>query len=121
MIHLWEIEHPYYCSESNYYSNEPHAEFDSWEDFMEEEGDSDMDYNLIFRFDWKKADNDNELPHDTLQLFYIGQRKGLFRCVEVKITDEDEDSVRPWLHGRFKHLLSLWVPFGTHLPPRIQA
>ena len=40
--HLWEYDHPYYCSEGNYYSNDCHHTFCSWEDFDAEWGDSDL-------------------------------------------------------------------------------
>jgi hypothetical protein len=32
--HLWEMDHPYYCSEGNYFNNECHAEFATWSDFL---------------------------------------------------------------------------------------
>ena len=51
--HLWDFDHPYYCSESNYYSNEPGQTWESWVDFVNEGMyDSDPDLNLLFRWDW---------------------------------------------------------------------
>jgi hypothetical protein len=112
--HLWEVHHPYYCADSNYYApgmEQPVERYDSWPHFLEAEGDSDFDMNLLFRFDWKKADEDNEQSHDILWLFWMGQRKGLYRWSEVSITDDDELSVMEWLRKRFDHIKLLWEPF----------
>jgi hypothetical protein len=81
-VPLWEVDHPYYCSESSYYVGgvprrfdaytgyprariggydpdehfQPfdHFEFDSWSAF--DWKDSDHDMNLVFRWDWVMAD-----------------------------------------------------------------
>ena len=61
MPHLWEIKHPYYCNEGNYFARESCCtEYGSWADFMEEGGDSDFDMNLVFRWDWRGADPKEE-------------------------------------------------------------
>lgn len=56
--HLWEIHHPYYCAEGNYYKplSECHDEYDSWAQFYDERGTMDDDLNLVFRWDWKRCD-----------------------------------------------------------------
>jgi hypothetical protein len=79
---LWDVDHPYYCSDSNYYVGgvpkelQPrptaeglaalgvdvwdgftpydHFEFESWSDFGWK--DADLDMNLVFRWDWKVPD-----------------------------------------------------------------
>lgn len=115
--HLWEINHPYYCNEGNYYApgfEQPVGTYESWDDFFKEEGDCDFDMNLLFRWDWRKADPEEKEwgnKEDVLLLFWIGQRKGLYRWSEIKVTDADEPAVRKWLKLRFKHLQELWVPF----------
>lgn len=43
IAHLWEVDHPYYCSEGNYFSNDCHADYGSWQNFAEEEGENDVD------------------------------------------------------------------------------
>lgn len=113
MEHLWEVKHDYYCNESNYYSNDCHASYESWADFVEEEGDADMDLNLLFRWDWHcpQSEPDAE-PNHTLQLFFVGQRKGLFRCAEIKVTPDSETDVRQWLFKRYRHLMKLWEPLS---------
>jgi hypothetical protein len=121
MSHLWEVDHSYYCSETNYFSNECHTRFRSWADFLSEEGDSDMDMNLVFRWDWREGagwdlrefNGDMHYRNGRLCLYYIGQRKGLFRCVEVEVCRADEPAVREWLTPRMEHLFALWEPLRS--------
>lgn len=124
--HLWEIGHPYYGTAGCYYTPgtqwaEVHQDIDSWADFMGSWGDADEDYNLLYRWDWKKTnpgdyeceleeDPDYELPGDTLELFYMLQRKAKPMSVFVKVTDEDEDAVREFLKGKAAHMRKLWEP-----------
>lgn len=113
MPRLWEIDHPYYCNQGNYYSNESVCqEYESWADFLVEEGDSDLDMNLLFRWDWRKADPEEKEwgnPEDQLLLFWMGQRKGLYRYTLITVKDEDEPAVREWLAKRWAHLRRLWT------------
>lgn len=118
--HLWEADHSYYCNLGNYFATarDPcHEEYDSWADFVECEGNSDMDYNLLFRWDWKEEDEEGESTTDgtgTLYLFWMGQRKGLYRWSEVKVHRGDEPAIREWLLPRMEHLLSLWEPLNIN-------
>ena len=33
--HLWEVDHPYYCSDQNYYNaKDTHHRYASWEEFL---------------------------------------------------------------------------------------
>jgi NTP pyrophosphatase (non-canonical NTP hydrolase) len=45
MSHLWEVKHPYYATEGNYFDNDCHVDFDSWADFKEE-GSLDADRDM---------------------------------------------------------------------------
>lgn len=110
--HLWKISHHYYCSLINYFSDKTTQEYESWDDFIAEEGDADPAYNLLFRFDWLDADNkDNGIKIDELHLFWIDQRKGIFRSTVVKVTKNNEPEIAEWLEGRFLYLKKLWSPF----------
>ncbi len=106
--HLWEVEHDYYCNEANYYSNECHEVYESWKEFIDAEGDNDMDLNLLFRWDWDVSESGKHL----LQMFWVGQRKGLFRCTEVQVKPEDEPKVIKFLKPRLEHLMKLWTPLN---------
>lgn len=118
MSHLWEANHSYYCSESNYFSNDCQTSHKSWADFIAEEGDADIDMNLVFRWDWREGpdwdlpiyNGDPNYRNGKLWLFFVGQRKGLFRSVEVEVCRADEPAVRQWLQTRFDHLMGLWEP-----------
>ncbi len=115
--HLWEIDHDYYCAQDNYYSNDCSGEYQSWADFLEEFGDADMDYNLVFRWDWHDSNNqDHELEQDELQIFILQQRKGRFTSAFISVDKSDEPQVIEWLKPRYAHLMKLWQPFGKATP-----
>jgi len=117
--HLWEVNHPYYCNEGNYYARES-VEFyaKSWSDFMSVFGDADMDYNLLFRWDWIEEDDDCNptfngdinYRNEKLKLFWMGQRKGLYQYSIVEVCRADEPAVIEFLKPRLEHLKSLWEP-----------
>lgn len=112
--HLWEVDHPYYCNEGNYFargSEQPTQHYECWSEFFDAEGDSDFDMNLLFRWDWRKADPEGERwgnEKDQLSIFWMGQRKGLYRWATIDVTDADEPEVRKFLEARWQHLVTLW-------------
>lgn len=119
--HLWEAKHSYYCNEGNYFSNESvERTYSSFADFLSKEGDSDMDYNLLFRWDWKEENDDGEsnfngdvyYRNGELKLFWMGQRKGLYRYSIVDVCRADESAVIEFLKPRMLHLFSLWEPLA---------
>lgn len=112
MKHLWEIKHPYYLSDSNWYSNEARICFQSWDDFIAEWGDADKDYNLLFRWDWTVYDKDDVDPgdnHSVLLLGYMLQRKGKYVPIVIENPDKSrEDEIRAFLQERLDYLLTVW-------------
>lgn len=122
MIHLWEVDHPYYCNEGNFFSNDCYTWHRSWGDFAETMGTSDPELNLLFRWDWSAPheDGDSEKPITwkgdenyrdcVLKTFWVYQRKGIFACHEIEVCRADEPVVREWLSSRMAHLHALWVP-----------
>ena len=117
--HLWEIDHPYYATQGNYFKNGYHVEYPSWADFVEDAGDDDLDMNLVYRWDWTVPDPRDysingelvePLPAETLDLFYVGQRKALHRSVSVIVQREDEPAIRQWLTIRAEHMRRVWEP-----------
>lgn len=120
--HLWEADHAYYCNEGNFFANSHQldaGEYDTFEGFLEEEGDSDMDYNLLFRWDWIEEDpetgestfnGDEHHRNGQLKLFWMGQRKGLYRWSVIDVCRADEPAVIAFLKPRLAHLMSLWAP-----------
>ena len=74
-------QHPYYCSESNYYSNEPNEEYETMEDFLDEWFDADVDYNHVFRWDVSVDEDDGNVY---AQVFVMLQRKGIFKPIYIE-------------------------------------
>jgi len=104
--HLWDYEHPYYCNQGNYFSNDTISTYETWTDFYEDENnrDMDIDMNLIFRWDW-----DDERG---LMFFIIGQRHGVFRSVWIKHPEKEKESeIRTYLQQHFDRMLENWAPF----------
>ena len=115
--HLWEIDHPYYCTEGNYYQRGMHDVYDSWAEFIEEWGTTDHDMNLVFRWDWQRDDSEyleeGETPGpDRLQVFWVLQRKAILRSTECIVTEADEPAVRAWLADRAKTVAAIWEPIA---------
>ena len=120
--HLWEANHPYYCNDGNYFSNDTVFYYNSWSEYLDEFGDADRDMNLVFRWDWKIPDpNDydlagefgepEELPvEETLHLYHMGQRKGAFYVHIVDVERSDEESIREYLTDYAEHLKKIWEP-----------
>ena len=126
--HLWECKHPYYCTEGNYFSSQHTYQtiwpFASWADFIEEMGNADKDYNMLFRWDWEEPTEDNEgeeLPtgdvdinerNGKLKLYFMIQRKGFHLTSIVDVCRADEEAVIEYLKPKLEHLKSLWAPFN---------
>lgn len=117
------VDHAYYCHTQNFYSNEAAYYFDNWQEFFDEWEDSDMGMNLVFRWDVKKTDPvDYEEGEDRggygdywMEIFIMGQRKGLFMPITIKtVTDEDVSSINAFLAPRFEYLKEMWLPFVTY-------
>lgn len=118
--HLWEIDHPYYCSTGCYFTSEPcHSEYGSWQEFIEEWGEADEDYNLVFRFDWSEEDPDSYPVKSTynyrngrLKIHFFMQRKAYPMSTETQVCRADEPAVREYLQKKFNHLKKLWEPLA---------
>jgi hypothetical protein len=120
---LYEVKHAYYCNEGNYFASgadRPMASYPTWALFVAAEGDSDMDYNLLFRWDWQEGDEEESnftgdiyYRNGKLLLFWMGQRKGLYRWSEVSVCRADEPAVREWLQPRLDYLVALWSPLSA--------
>jgi hypothetical protein len=123
--HLWEGRHAYYCTEGQYFVNQDQhqtiLEFKSWADFFAEMGDADMDYNMLFRWDWSEEDEDGNptfkgdayYRNGKLKLFFMVQRKGFHSCSIIDVCRADEPAVIEYLKPRLAHLMSLWEPIAA--------
>ncbi|WP_454695714.1 hypothetical protein [Achromobacter aegrifaciens] len=123
--HLWEVDHSYYCTEGQFFTTQVNHQtiwpFSSWADFIAEMGDADLDYNMLFRWDWDEQDDDgnptfNGDPYyrnGKLKLFFMVQRKGFHSCSIVDVCRADEPAVIQYLQPRLAHLVSLWEPLAA--------
>lgn len=113
---LFEADHPYYATEGNYYSagDRDYYTYDSWDAFLSEWDDADLDMNLIYRWDWAVPDpRDYEgepLPAETLNLYYMGQRKARAWSVHVEVNRDQEPEIRDWLKVRAQRIREIWEP-----------
>lgn len=126
--HLWEVEHDYYCNEGNYFTNKSnvHDHHKTWADFDREYRDSDFDMNLVFRWDWHEGGEDGDggwggskftgdvnYRNGYLQIFWMGQRKGLYRYSTIEVCRADEPAVIAFLQPRWEHLRKMWEPIAA--------
>lgn len=116
-----KADHPYYCSTANYHSSRDGKNYKTWEDFLEEWGDADEDYNFLFRWDietYEEGDDEYQagvICH-RMEIFFMGQRKGLFIPVTIGlITDEDAQSILEYLQKKWEYMKLVWSPFSNTL------
>lgn len=109
--HLWECDHPYMCKERNYFTTKnTTVEFKSFANFIESMGNSDLDMNLLFRWDWEENEiaQDDNYRNGTLSIFFMAQRMGFHFCHKIDVCRNDEDAVMEFLKVRLQHLMKLW-------------
>lgn len=110
------VKHPYYCSESNYYSNDPAQDYDTMTDFLDDFEGVDIDLNLCFRWDIsKKTDDETEQPADGYyaEVFLILQRKGIFKpCRISSITEEEAIRFKAYALRHLETLKKIWSPLA---------
>lgn len=120
-IHLWEVDHPYYCEEGNYYGGGNHYKYSTWQEFTAEMGSADENLNLVFRWDWDEEDGetgesnfngDDYYRNGRLKLFYMGQRKAKAYSCEVQVCRADEPAVLAFLRDKWRHMQVLWEPIS---------
>ncbi|MEV8492326.1 hypothetical protein AB0471_25725 [Streptomyces sp. NPDC052002] len=109
--HLWEIDHPYYAHEGNFYKTGLHNLFVSWDEFTETTFfDGDRDMNLVYRWDWQKPGFFDWDGEEQLKLFFILQRKAICCSAEMPISEADEPRVRWFLDECAKTMTATWEP-----------
>ena len=104
-MRLWEREHPYYMSEGCYHKGGCLENFESFDAFLEDWGKQDVDLNRIHRWDFIVSD---EGKLESLDLYYVMQRKAFTYSVHVKVKESDEDRIREFLKPYAELNLKLW-------------
>ena len=108
------VEHDYYCSESNYYSNDAANTWENWENFHDEYKNADVDMNLVFRWDLKEKINEDgdKIEGYCMEVFMIHQRKGIFAPHIIEnVNESDLENIKSYLQPHFDKLKSIWTPF----------
>lgn len=103
------VDHPYYCSDSNYYSSKPYMSYETMTEFLDDWEATDEDMNLCFRWGIRKLENGIY----SAEVFIIHQRKGIFRPIYVGSVSEDE-AIRFEVYAK-KHydvLQQMWSPLS---------
>jgi len=112
---LSSFEHQYYCSDSNYYSNEVSEYYETVTDFLDSFENANIDMNLIFRWDIKleESENDEEENNYYVEIFIIQQRKGIFKPIYIKsITEKEAERLEILLAKHFEVIKNIWKPFN---------
>lgn len=109
---LWETDHPYYGPDGS-----GHQDFETWEDFLGEWGEVDLDYNYLYRWDWHEGrEHDLKKGESRLYLCFVQQRKGLLFSVHVMVRRDDEPAIHAWLQAAWSHVRTCWAPFADQPP-----
>jgi hypothetical protein len=105
------IDHPYYASGSNYYSNDAAGHYNTWADFYEEFHDADVDMNLVFRWDIRKSEEKSKPYY--MQVIIIAQRKGIYMPIHIdSVGEQDVPQIEQFMKPHFEKLLSIWQPLS---------
>lgn len=106
------VEHPYYCSDSNYYERNS-IKYETMSDFLADWMDNDVDMNLCFRWDVfeKEDDEENKTGAYRAKIFIMHQRKGKFQPIIIDSFDQSEaDQFIEYLEKHKNKIMQLWSP-----------
>jgi len=117
------VEHPYYCSDSNYYSNEASQRFETMTEFLDEWEGADLDMNLIFRWDIKpRGDTGAETGRYCAKVFIMLQRKGIFMPVYIAhINEAEAERFETLAQQHWTTIQALWNPISGELLDRVEG
>jgi hypothetical protein len=115
--HLWEVTHPVYGGQSNFYDKDCHDKYETWAEFATSSWD-DLDLHFLWRWDWREYPKEGEPNFNSdpyyrngeLELFFIYQRKALAHSATVRVCRADEPAVKAWLQKRLDYLKTVWEP-----------
>lgn len=117
--HLWEVKHPVYASQGNYFgrSDECHDDYETWAEFATHVRDN-LDVNFVWRWDWHEhpaegTEGFNPDPYyrnGKLEIFFMYQRKAMAHSAQIRVCRADEPAVRAWLQKRVDYLKTVWEP-----------
>jgi hypothetical protein len=112
---LRDSKHSYSGADQNYFmpgnlQDEFFRTYDSWQAFIESgNSETDMDYNLMYRWDWKKK-GEGYPTKEHVTLYWLQQRRGCVGSDTIFVTAEDEPAVREYLQKYADHMRDIWAP-----------
>lgn len=116
--HLWEVDHPYYMNEGNFFKAGEHQTHKNLDDFLHSWSEVDIDLNRVHRFDWIEHESPKAAGDGTLSIFFILQRKARLMSCEVEVTAADEPRVIDFLRPHYEREVAIWQPFGPEPKPK---
>jgi len=108
------VDHDYYCSDNNYYSNDPAMSWETMTEFLDEFEDADEDMNLCFRWDIKpRGENGAKYGRYSAEVFLMLQRKGIFMPHMIANVNEAEaERFKKYAERHWNKLKSIWEPIS---------
>ena len=109
------VKHPYYCSESNYYSNDGQLRYTTMSEFLDDFEEADVDMNLCFRWDIRRKTDgeDNELDGYEAEVFLMLQRKGIFRPILISsVLEAEAVRFKAYAIKHLDNLKAIWAPLA---------
>lgn len=108
------VDHPYYCSENNYYSNEASMRYETMTEFLDDFEGADEYLNLCFRWDIKpRGENGSKYGRYRAEVFLMLQRKGIFKPVQIEhINEAEADRFKEYAQRHWALLRSMWEPIS---------
>jgi hypothetical protein len=109
MKRLADYNHHYECSNINCHSPKTKLTYKTFDEFYSDFVDSEINFNLIFRWDVKRRD-DGSCYCD---LFMIQQRHGVFLPIHIKcLTEIEEARLQNYLKQHWQYLKDIWAPIS---------
>jgi len=115
-LELLAVDHPYYCSDSNFYSNEPRERYQTMTAFLDDFEHCDIDMNLMFRWDIRNSSDDEDgkkAGRYEAEVFLMLQRKGIFKPVMISSVNEVEaQRFKIYAQKHWEVLNNIWSPIS---------
>lgn len=105
------IDHPYYGSSHNYFSNDYSKTYTTATEFLAEFADADTDFNHVYRWDIYPPDSEDDKEHYSAFVGIIQQRKGIYFPIIInKITEDEVPAFITYLQKHAVQIGKLWAP-----------
>ena len=109
------VDHPYYASNSNYFSGEAGGTWETMTEFLDDMEDADIDMNLIYRWDIRpRGETGAETGRYSAEVFIIRQRKGIYSPQVIKhINEAEAERFKALAQKHWETIKAIWAPFSN--------